>query len=162
MMSYIILNRCPLRSWKENYKKKKSRKDSLPTILFLSFRLRPDITPTQNLTTLSKETQLHWRPSLSAYSTLPSTKSFGEGNGNPLQYSCLESPMDEGAWKAAVNGVAKSRAPLSLFTSLFTFMHWRRKWQPTPIFLLGESLGQRSLVGCRLWCRTESDTTEET
>ena len=84
----------------------------------------------------------------------------GEGNGNPLQYSCLESPMDEGAWKAAVNGFAKSRAPLSLFTSLFTLMHWRRKWQPTPIFLLGESQGQRSLVGCRLWCRTESDTTE--
>ena len=35
--------------------------------------------------------------------------------------------------------------------SLFTFMHWRRKWQPTAVFLLGESQGQRSLVGCRLW-----------
>ena len=35
--------------------------------------------------------------------------------------------------------------------SLFTFMHWRRKWQPTPVFLPGESQGQRSLVGCRLW-----------
>ena len=35
--------------------------------------------------------------------------------------------------------------------SLFTFMHWRRKWQPTPVFLLGESQGQGSLVGCRLW-----------
>ena len=34
--------------------------------------------------------------------------------------------------------------------SLFTFMHWRRKWQPTPVFLPGESHGQRSLVGCRL------------
>ena len=33
---------------------------------------------------------------------------------------------------------------------LFTFMHWRKKWQPTPIFLPGESQGQRSLVGCRL------------
>ena len=43
---------------------------------------------------------------------------------------------------------------------LFTFMHWRRKWQPTPIFLLGESQGQRSLVGCRLWRRTESDTSD--
>ena len=41
--------------------------------------------------------------------------------------------------------------------SLFTFMHWRRKWQPTPVFLLGESQGQQSLVGCRLWGRTESD-----
>ena len=37
--------------------------------------------------------------------------------------------------------------------SLFTFMHWRRKWQPTPVFLPGESQGQRSLVGCRLWDR---------
>ena len=46
--------------------------------------------------------------------------------------------------------------------SLFTFMHWRRKWQPTPAFLPGESQGQRSLVGCRLWGRTESDTTEVT
>ena len=46
--------------------------------------------------------------------------------------------------------------------SLFTFMHWRRKWQPTPVFLPGESQGQRSLVGCRLWGPTESDTTEAT
>ena len=44
--------------------------------------------------------------------------------------------------------------------SLFTFMHWRRKWQPTPVFLPGESQGWRSLVGCRLWGHTESDTTE--
>ena len=46
--------------------------------------------------------------------------------------------------------------------SLFTFLHWRRKWQPTPVFLPGESLGQGSLVGCHLWGRTESDTTEAT
>ena len=46
--------------------------------------------------------------------------------------------------------------------SLFTFMHWRRKWQPTPVFLPGESEGQRSLVGCHLWGLTESDTTEAT
>ena len=47
--------------------------------------------------------------------------------------------------------------------SLFkTFMHWRRKWQPTPVFLPGESQGQGSLVGCRLWGHTESDMTEET
>ena len=44
--------------------------------------------------------------------------------------------------------------------SLFTFMHWRRKWQPTPEFLLGESQGWGSLVGCHLWGCTESDTTE--
>ena len=46
--------------------------------------------------------------------------------------------------------------------SLFTFMHWRRKWQPTPIFLPGESQGRGSLVGCSLWGRTESDMTEAT
>ena len=39
-------------------------------------------------------------------------------------------------------------------------MHWRRKWQPTPVFLPGESQGRGNLVGCRLWGRTESDTTE--
>ena len=45
--------------------------------------------------------------------------------------------------------------------SLFTFMHWRRKWQPTPVFLPGESQGQRSLVGCHLWGPTELDMTEQ-
>ena len=44
--------------------------------------------------------------------------------------------------------------------SLFTFMHWRRKWQPTPVFLPGESQGRGSLMGWRLWGCTESDTTE--
>ena len=46
--------------------------------------------------------------------------------------------------------------------SLFTLMHWRRKWQPTPVFLPGESQGRGSLVGWHLWGRTESDTTEVT
>ena len=41
-------------------------------------------------------------------------------------------------------------------------MHWRRKWQPTPVFLPGESQGRGSLVGCGLWGRTESDRTEVT
>ena len=43
---------------------------------------------------------------------------------------------------------------------LFIVINWRRKWQPTPVFLLGESQGLRSLGGCRLWGRTESDTTD--
>ena len=47
-------------------------------------------------------------------------------------------------------------------TAVFTLMHWRRKGQPSPVFLPGESQGWRSLVGCRLWGRTESDTTEVT
>ena len=46
--------------------------------------------------------------------------------------------------------------------SLYTFVHWRRKWQPTPVFLPGEYQGRESLVGCRLWSRPESDTTEAT
>ena len=46
--------------------------------------------------------------------------------------------------------------------SLFTFMHWRRKWQPTPVFLPEESQGLGNLVGCHLWGHTESDTTEAT
>ena len=73
-------------------------------------------------------------------------------------YSCLENPMDGGAWWAVVYGIAKSWTQLSDFT----FTHWRRKWQPTPVFLPGESQGRGSLVGCRLWGRTESDTTEVT
>ena len=46
--------------------------------------------------------------------------------------------------------------------SLLTFMHWRRKWQPTPAFLPGESQGWGSLVGRHLWGHTELDTTEVT
>ena len=51
---------------------------------------------------------------------------------------------------------------LAASLSLFTFMHWRRKWQPTPLFLPGESQGRGTLVGCHLWGRTESYTTEVT
>ena len=68
--------------------------------------------------------------------------------------------MDGGAWWAAVDGVAKSRTRLSDVT--FTFRQWRRKWQPTPVFLPGESHKRGSLVGCHQWGRTESDTTEAT
>ena len=56
--------------------------------------------------------------------------------------------MDRGAWCAAVHGVAKSWHDWATSLSLFTFMYWRRKWQPTPAFLPGESQGLESLVGC--------------
>ena len=131
-----------------------------------------------------------------------SGRSPGEGNGNPLQYSCLGNPMDREAWRATVHGISKSWTRLSdsagggngtplqysclenpwmeepgrlqsmgslrvghdgvTSLSLLTLIHWRRKWQPTPVFLPGESQGQRSLMGCRLWGRTELDTTEAT
>ena len=161
-----------------------------------------------------------------------SWRSPGEGLGNPLQYSCLENPMDRGAWQATLHVVTKSQTEwaTNIFTfkltnesdttehmhmitespyfwhlimsvgdycrhltlttekavaphsstlawkiqwmeepgrlpsmgslrvrhdwatslSLFIFRHWRRKWQPTPVFLPGESQGWGSLVGYRL------------
>ena len=59
-------------------------------------------------------------------------------------------------------GSLRVRHDLATSLSLFTFMPWRRKWQPTPVFLPGECQGWESLVGCRLWGHTESDTTEVT
>ena len=130
--------------------------------------------------------------------------------------SCLQNPMDRGAWWATVRGITKSWTQLKWLSthkvinwfnlsvvtkkamaphsstlawkipwteepgrlqsmgslrvghdwvtslSLFTFMDWRRKWQPSPVFLPGESQGQGSLAGCRLWGRTESNTTDGT
>ena len=86
----------------------------------------------------------------------------GEGNGTPLQYSCLENPMDGGAWWAAVHGVTKSRTRLSDFTLTFHFHALEKEMATHSVFLPGESQGQRSLVGCHLWGRTELDTTEAT
>ena len=70
---------------------------------------------------------------------------IGEGNGTPLQYSCLENPMDRGAWRAAVHGVATSQTRLSGFTFTFHFhalekemathssiLAWRIPWTEEP------------------------------
>ena len=100
----------------------------------------------------------------------------GEGNGTPLQYSCLENPKDGGSWWAAVHGVAKSQTQFNNGTITGdggpqarsrTDYHilisvTLRKWQPTPMFWPGESQGRRILVGCHLWGHTESDMTEVT
>ena len=124
----------------------------------------------------------------------------GKGSGTPLQYSCLENPMDGGAWWAAVYGVAQSRTRLKRLSSsssshvqISEYALTMSTWQPLYIFKLVISLhsmqesiplwscvtwllptpstlalspekshGQRSLVGCLLWGRTESDTTEAT
>ena len=60
-----------------------------------------------------------------------SGRSPGEGNGNPLQYSCLENPMDSGAWRATVHGVAKSHTRLNNKTSHF-LTTTSRKGEPLP------------------------------
>ena len=70
--------------------------------------------------------------------------------------------MDGGAWWAAVHGVAKSRTRLSGFTFTFHFHALEKEMATHPVFLPGESQGEGSLVGCRLWGHTESDTTEAT
>ena len=111
-------------------------------------------------------------------------RSSEEGNSNPLLYSCLKNPMDRGVWQATVHRVARVGHDLEcrhlvLEASLVTQkvknlpavwetgfnpwvgkIPWRREWQPTPVFLSGESNGQRSLVGCSSWVSKESDTSE--
>ena len=64
-----------------------------------------------------------------------------EGNGNPLQYSYLGNPRDGEAWWAQSMGLWRVRHDWVTSLSLFTFMHWRRKWQPTPVLLPGKSQG---------------------
>ena len=82
---------------------------------------------------------------------------LGEGNGTPLQYSCLENPMDGGAWQAAVHVVAKSWTRLSDFTFTFHF-HALEKEMATHSSVLAWRIPRTgSLVGCRLWGHTESD-----
>ena len=86
----------------------------------------------------------------------------GEGNGTPLQYSCLENPMERGAWWAAVHGVSKSWTPLSDFTFTFHFHALEKEMATHSSVLAWRVPGTASLVGCHLWGRTESDTTEAT
>ena len=71
-------------------------------------------------------------------------------------------PWTEEPGRLQSMGLLRVRHDWATSLSLFTFMLWRGKWQPTPVFLPGESQGRGSLVGCRLWGRTESDTTEVT
>ena len=82
-----------------------------------------------------------------------------EGNGTPLQYYfAWKIPWTEELGRLQSMGSLRVGNNWATSLSLFTFMHWRRKWQPTPVFLPGESQGQGRLVGCRLWGRRESDT----
>ena len=70
--------------------------------------------------------------------------------------------MDGGAWWAAVHGVARSPTRLSNFTFTFHFHALEKEMATHSSVLPGESQGRQSLVGCRLWGRTESDMTEAT
>ena len=98
-----------------------------------------------------------WEPlSLNLYAILR------RGQWHPLQYCSLENPWLEEPGRLQSMGSVRVGHDWVTSFSLFTFMHWRRKWQPTPMFLPGESQGRGSLVGCCLWGCTESDTTEAT
>ena len=112
--------------------------------------------------------------------SIPGSERFPWRRKTATQSSIAAMGLDRGAWQATVHRVTKNwtrprteepdrlqsmgslRVGHDWVTSLsvFTFMHWRRKWQPTPVFLPAESQGQGSLVGCHLWGRTELDTTE--
>ena len=86
----------------------------------------------------------------------------GEGNGTPLQHSCLENPMDGGALWAAVHGIAEGRTRLSDFTFTFHFHALEKEMATHSSVLAWRIPGTGSLVGCCLWGRTESSTTEVT
>ena len=70
----------------------------------------------------------------------------GEGNGTPLQYSCLENPMNGGAWKAAAHGVAEGRTRLNDFTFTFHFHALEKEMATHP----RDSPGKNNGVGCLL------------
>ena len=84
--------------------------------------------------------------------SLGSWRSPEEGNGNPLQYFCLENPMDRGSWQ--LQSMGSQRVGHDRVTNR------RRQWHPTPVLLSGKSHGWRSLEGCSPWGCWGLDTTE--
>ena len=94
-------------------------------------------------------------------SKIPSSGAdIGEGSGPPLQHPCLENPMDGGAWEAAVH--AKGRTRLGDVPFTFHFHALEKAMAAHSSVPAWRVPGTGSLVGCRLWGRTESDTTEAT
>ena len=86
----------------------------------------------------------------------------GEGNGTHSSTLAWQIPWTEEPGGLQSMGSLRVGHDWATSLWLFTFMHWRRKWQPTPVFLPGESQGWGSLVGCRLWGHKGSATTEAT
>ena len=74
-----------------------------------------------------------------------------EGNGTPLSTLAWKIPWMEDPGRLQSMRLLRVGHDWATSLSLFTFMHWRGKWQPTPVFFPGESQGRGSLVGCRLW-----------
>ena len=87
---------------------------------------------------------------------------FVASNGTPLQYSCLENPMDGGAWWAAVHRVKKSQTRLSDFTFTFHFPALEKEMATHSSVLAWRIPGMGEPGGCCLWGHTQSDTTEVT
>ena len=85
-----------------------------------------------------------------------------EGNAPHSSTLAWKIPWAEEPGKLQSMGSQRVRHDWATSHSLFTFRNWRRKWQPTPVFLPGESHGWGSLVGCPLWGRKESNMTEAT
>ena len=90
------------------------------------------------------------------------TRDYGEDNGTHSSTLAWKIPQMEEPGGLQSMGLVRVGHDWMTSLSLLTFMHWQRQWQPTPVFLPGESQGWGSLVGCRLWGRTELDTTEVT
>ena len=136
------------------------------TVLLFSFACGnqySNILPVVNKTTIRKKKKKEfwgWKTYLQYFEE--NCWCYWRRQWHPLQYSCLEIPWMEEPGSLQFIGLRRVGHDWATSLSLFPFMHWRRKWQPTPVFLPGESQGWGSLVGCRLWGRTESDTTEAT
>ena len=101
-------------------------------------------------------------PNVGGPGLIPGQGTSGEGNAPHSSTLAWKIPWTEEPGGLQSMGSLRVGHDWAISLSLFTFMCWRRKWQPTPVFLPWESLGWRSLVGCHLWGRTESDATEAT
>ena len=106
-----------------------------------------------------------WTPSIRSSIRRAISGSYAVGKKKKKNYQlplAWQIPWTEEPGRLQSTGSLEVGHDWATSLSLFTFMHWRRKWQPTPVFLPGESQGRGSLVGRRLWGRTESDMTEAT